>query len=239
MKKINRDSIFTFLGLTLVLVMMAFSSNNENQKVANVEITIDGNENQFFLQEEDLRNLIFDLHDSLLKTPVREINIGMLEDTLETLTYVRNAEVFSTLDGKLNIHINQNKAIARIQYGNKKYYLNQLGEVMPLSLYHSAMVPLITGDINPENLNYTHQFLLTATNDPFYNEIITGIDYNKSNGASIYTSLGSHKVIWGGLNETETKLKKLKVFYQSLGTEKIGELKTINVMYNKQVVYTN
>ncbi len=239
MKKINRDNIFTVLGLALLFAMMTFATTNENQPVSGVEINIENNEKQFFLHKEDINELVFGLQDSLLKTPVREINIGMLEDTLETLTYVRNSEVFSTLDGKLIINIEQNKAIARIHDKEKQFYLNQLGEAMPLSRYHSAMVPFITGEINPENLKYTHQFLLTTANDPFYSSIITGIDFNKHNGISIYTALGNHKVIWGSKDQTDVKLKRLKVFYQSLGTDKIEGLKTVNVMYNNQVVYTN
>lgn len=232
--------IKSIVATLCVLGLMAFANHTNTNKVINVNIEITGNDQQYFLQQKEFESLLFNIYDSINKIEVREINIGMLEDTLETLTYVENAEVYSTLDGILNIRINQNKAIARIHDGSKKYYLNKSGETMPLSSYYSAMVPLVTGNINTETLDYTHQFLMKTINDPFYQDKISGLDFSKSNEIVLFNKLGNHKVYWGDFTNTDEKLNRLKIFYQSLkDQETINKLKTVNLMYNGQVVYTN
>jgi cell division protein FtsQ len=217
---------------------MAFASMHKNDFKTHLEIQIINNEFQYFLTEQELMNRVASLYDSIENVPIEEINIAMLEDTLESLTYVENAEVFSTLDGKLSIVVNQNKAIARIYDGNNHYYLNSKGETMPLSRNYSAMVPLVTGNVKQEQLQYTHQLLLKSINDPFYHNIITGIDY-KTDDIKIYTALGKHQITWGDTTATSTKMEKLKLFYQSLEEDELKSLKTVNVTFKDQVVFTN
>lgn len=238
MRKLTRNNIFLFLGIGSMVFLMAFANVQNNIKVQGVDPVITNNELQFFLTEQELKNVVTSLYDSIEKIPIREINIGMLEDTLESLTYVENAEVFSTLDGRLSIVVNQHKAIARIFNGNKHEYLNSVGETMPLSRNHSAMVPFVTGKVEQPQLDYTHQLLMQAASDPFYEGIITGLDFSNED-ILLYTALGNHKVIWGNTSESNIKLEKLKRFYQSQEKDGVAGLKTVNLMYKDQVVFTN
>ncbi len=238
MKMLNRNNIFLFLGIGSLVFLMAFANVQNNVTVKGVDPVITNNELQYFLTEQELKDVITSLYDSIENIPVREINIGMLEDTLESLTYVENAEVFSTLDGRLSIVVNQHKAIARIFNGNKHEYLNSLGETMPISRNYSAMVPFVTGKVEQPQLEYTHQLLMQASNDPFYEGILTGLDFSNED-ILLYTALGNHKVIWGNTSDTDIKLKKLKMFYQSQTKEDVEGLETLNLMYKDQVVFTN
>jgi len=238
MKMLNRNNIFLFLGIGSLVFLMAFANVQNNVTVKGVDPVITNNELQYFLTEQELKDVITSLYDSIENIPVREINIGMLEDTLESLTYVENAEVFSTLDGRLSIVVNQHKAIARIFIGNKHEYLNSLGETMPISRNYSAMVPFVTGKVEQPQLEYTHQLLMQASNDPFYEGILTGLDFSNED-ILLYTALGNHKVIWGNTSDTDIKLKKLKMFYQSQTKEDVEGLETLNLMYKDQVVFTN
>ena len=238
MKSLTRNNVFLIFGIGALLFLMAFANVQNNITVEGIEPVITNNELQYFLTEQEIKDVVISLYDSIENIPVREINIGMLEDTLETLTYVENAEVFSTLDGRLSIVVNQHKAIARIYNGNKHEYLNEMGETMPLSHNHSAMVPFVTGKIKQPQLEYTHQLLMHAANDPFYEGLITGLDFSDED-ILLFTALGNHKIIWGNTKDSDIKLKKLKVFYQSQDKEAIASFKTINLMYKDQVVFTN
>jgi cell division protein FtsQ len=238
MKILTRNSIFLILGICSLVFLMAFANIQNNVTVKGVEPVITNNELQYFLTEQEIKDVVISLYDSIENIPIREINIGMLEDTLESLIYVENAEVFSNLDGRLSIVVNQHKAIARIFNGNKHEYLNSMGETMPLSRNHSAMVPFVTGKVKQPQLEYTHQLLMQATNDPFYEGIITGLDFSNED-ILLFSALGNHKIIWGNTDNSDTKLKKLKIFYQSQEKEDVANLKTINLMYKDQVVFTN
>lgn len=238
MKRLTKNRILSFLSIGVIIALMAFANKQNTALVQGIEPVITNNELQYFLTEEKIESVVRSAYDSLENTPVREINIGMLEDTLESLTYVENAEVFSTLDGRLSIVVNQHKAIARIFNGKKHVYLNTTGKTMPLSRNYSAMVPLATGDVSQTELQYIHHLLMKAANDPFYENLITGIDFSKDE-ILLFTAIGQHTVIWGDTTQTNTKLEKLKIFYQSQDKEAIAALKTINLMYNDQVVFTN
>ena len=238
MKLLTRNNIFLALGICSLVFLMAFANVQNNITVKDADPLIKNNELQYFLTEQEIKDVIYSLYDSIENIPVREINIGMLEDTLESLTYVENAEVFSTLNGRLSIVVTQHKAIARTFNGKNHEYLNSMGETMPLSRNHSAMVPFVTGKIKQPELKYTHQLLMQADNDPFYEDLITGIDFSKDD-ILLFTALGDHKIIWGDTVNTNIKLNKLKVFYQTQTKEDIASLKTINLMYKDQVVFTN
>ena len=238
MKILNRNNLFLIFGIGSLVFLMAFANVQNTITVKGVDPVITNNAFQYFITEQEIKDLVHSVYDSIENIPVREINIGMLEDTLESLTYVENAEVFSTLDGRLSIVVNQHKAIARIYNGNKHEYLNSMGKKMPLSRNHSAMVPFVTGKVKQPQLEYTHQLLMQAASDPFYEGIITGLDFSNED-ILLFTALGDHSVIWGNTSDTDIKLKKLKVFYQSQEKEDVAGLKTINLMYKDQVVFTN
>ena len=237
----NVKIALNILSIVAVLGLMAFQSISSSAiKVSSLEISIENADEQFFIYKDEIKSFILSLQDSLYEESLKEINISMLEDTLKTMTYVANAEVFSTLDGKLSVLLKQNNAIARIKDGEYWFYIDHEGDKMPLSRHYSAMVPLITGNVNDKSLDYICQLLLKSTTDPFFEGYIQGINVENDKSLTIYPSFGKHKVLWGSQMMTDNKLNKLKAFYSHFESEeKIAGIKTINVQYEGQVVYTN
>ena len=233
--------VLNIVSVVLAITLMAFQGfESRNYPVNKLNVRVLGNESQPFLNQEDIEEFVHGLYDSIYRESIREINITLLEDTIEHLTYVDNAEVYSTLDGELSVIVNQNRAIARVKDEDKWYYMDENGKRMPLSRHYSAMVPLITGEINEQNLTYSRQLLLNTSNDPFFEGYIQGIHFKNNGKIRLYPSFGNHRVEWGYSKDTDGKLTKLKAFYSNLqNDEELRNIRTINTEYEGQVVYTN
>ena len=72
----------------------------------------------------------------------------MLEKIINTNPFIYDAEVFSTIDGKLNIDVKQRIPVLRvINYKNESFYIDKEGVFMPLSEKFTARVPVANGFI--------------------------------------------------------------------------------------------
>ena len=238
----NRKTVLLLnaTGILVIFVLMAFEKINSGDQMAK-ELIVELNqpEGQYFIAKQDIYDKISEVYDSVSDYRLEEINISLLEDRLESIPYVGEAEVYSTLDGRLYAQVNQNKAIARIQLNNKELYLDDKGATMPLSRQHSAMVPRVTGNLDSTRLFETHQFLMHTSDDPFYHDFFSGLDF-VNNKWILYPAQGRYHVTFGALSEIDIKLEKFKIFYQNTVTqESINQLKSVNLMFNQQVVYTN
>ena len=76
------------------------------------------------------------------------INITLLEKIINKNPFVADAEVFSTIDGKINIEVKQRRPVVRIvNFKDESFYIDDQGVFMPLSEKYTARVPVANGYI--------------------------------------------------------------------------------------------
>lgn len=229
------------LGAIVLILILAFSttertSNYVSSKSIAVDITeIDG---QYFINSNEIKKEVLLELNILDSLGLGEINIEMLEESLDNHPSIRKAEVYSKLDGSLRIAVYQKKPIARVQSSTADYYIDEIGDSMALSANYFASVPLVNGIVNAITRKKLHQFLTLIQQDSFFKDFFGGIKILANGEWILYPKPGNHKIIFGKAGDTKRKLRKLKIFYlnKASSKEELEKIKLVNLKYEGQVI---
>lgn len=234
-----KNIFFWILGIFLSTFIWAFSGYQQNiERVKSLDIHIDPKSGHHFVTPGMIQNIInaeYPYFDSLA---LEEINIHLLEETLDNHPSIRKAEVYSKLDGSFRIDIFQKEPIARVQNSGIGFYIDEYGDSMALANHYFAEVPLINGSVNAKTRQKIYHFFTKHATDDFYTRFFSGIQINEKGNWTLFPKPGNHKIFIGKPENIEGKLNKLKKYYQYLGetNQDIHALKTINLNYEGQVI---
>ena len=108
-----------------MLVLIAFAvtvgfteSKQANLLCSDVRIVVEDSTGFAFVETSDIQNILHDKFGELKGQPVSSINIALLEKIINNNPFISRAEVFSTVDGKLNIEVKQRLPVVRIMNFN-------------------------------------------------------------------------------------------------------------------------
>lgn len=258
MNKIIKISLWV-LTLTALAVSLAFVGEaRRSQACSGINITIDSVGNHEFITEEDVLAIINDQFDSLINRPLAIIDINQIELVLNNNPYVKKADVYETINGKIGITIIQRMPVVRvIGYGAESFYYDVDGKKMPLSNKYCARVPLVLCDSMWKNAKAPNCIKLGAkdtlekanvmaqlyvlTNfiksDTLLNAIVDHVYLQSDSEFAIIPRLSNHIIEFGDISDYEEKLDKLILFYQK-GLNAVGwdTYSSINLKYKNQVV---
>lgn len=228
------------LGVAAAVLLGAFESMSESKTpLTSIEILIEQDENQLFINKNDILKVLANQDDSLELRNINAINTALLEESLENHAFIAEAEVFSTLDGLLSVQVEQKLAIARVIHPAKHYYLDAEGHPFPSTKNYSATVPVFTGKTDSTS-NYASFSLLNTINTVgFFKGWLAEVHTTANSEIELIPLRGRHRVIFGKNENALEKLKKLKAFYSTVVTEEnLDDWKTLNVAYTKLLVST-
>lgn len=231
---------FWILGFGALIFMLAFENISESSTpVRAIQIELDQPEHQLFLNKEDIKAILNNTDDSLLLKSIRAINTTLLEETLENHPFIAEAEVFSTLDGLISVHVKQKLAIARILQQDEHFYIDANGHPFPCSQNFSAKVPVITGQTDSTQIQSAYWLMQQVNKKDYFNHWLAEIHITKTNEYECIPVLGRHRVIFGDTTNTQMKLAKLEAFYKTaVSPENLNDWKTLNVAFNNLLVST-
>ena len=156
--KINWNYIKITALLLMIMGLYAFSNQrSEHKKVTDLSIEFVGDQN-LYITEDMVNKLLIQKYGPLKNVAKEKLVLNTIEKVIETNEMVKSAQVYLTVDGELTTKIVQRRPIGRIE-GNTKFYLDDDGKRMPLSMSHSARVPIITGEITGESLEDVYEIL--------------------------------------------------------------------------------
>jgi len=227
------------LLLAFVVFLYGFTSQRNNaKKIEKLNINFENGDN-LFITYDMVNKLLIQSYDGLQSLPKENIFLNKLEQTLLSNEMVENAEVFISVKGELGVLIKQKTPIARVNHRGKTFYIDSKGKRMPLSSNYSARVPIVIGIQNDKISEEIFKLSTLIYNDDFLKKQIIAIEQRSVNEFVLRTRMGNQMVELGSLNQIDQKVKKLKAFYQKVIKENTLEnYKTINLMYNSQVVCT-
>ena len=256
-------SISWLLFFVVLIITLGFVADIKGDQVCkNVEIHIDHVDENYFIDEKDVLSMLpFDLKmmDSI---PISEVQADIIEKRLNNHPAIYNAEVYQELDGDLKIEVHQRKPIARIYNShNESFYLDNYGNLMPLSNKFTARVLVISGHLDSKydkwyrvNLgelqkedSLARKTLLDEVNtlasyiheNPFWRAQIEHLYVNKDSEVELIPRVGNHTIVFGDIEHLDEKFEKLELFYRE-GLSKTGwnEYSKINLKFKDQVVCT-
>ena len=255
--------IVSSLIVVAFIVTVGFASHKQAEMpCTGIYINIHDSSGIGFVEENDVRQMIQNKIGSPIGKSLSSINISLLEKIINTNPFIYDAEVFSTVDGKVNIDVKQRIPVLRvINYNNESFYIDNHGVFMPPSDKFTARVPVASGFIFDKEsekkvrvytedeikdttltrtkieqlfhiINYTNQ-------NSFWNAMVQQLYVNAQGEIEMIPRIGNHTVVIGNDMFLEEKFKKLLVFYRE-GLSKKGwdKYSIINLKFKDQVVCT-
>ena len=236
--KVNWNYIKMIGLFGLIVFLFAFASKRNNARlVSDPAITFIG-ENNLFITNEAVSKLLIQNHGSVKNVAKETLDLNKLETSLKSNPMIKSAEVYVSVNGTLNAVIEQKTPIARVNT-SAAYYIDENGLPMPLSKNYSARVPLVTGNVDKNNLNAIFKIATKIRNDEFLKTNVIEIYQNKDNELFLKLRKCKFLVQLGGLKAIDKKINNLKAFYQKNIKEKtLNNYSKVNLQFDNQVVCT-
>jgi cell division protein FtsQ len=236
--RINWDYIkLTFLSVAVVALYGFAGQRNQQKKVENVTVKFVG-ESNLYLTEDAVNKLLIQNYGPLKNTPKEQLVLNTIEEILLSSDMVKNAQVYLTVNGELVSKIVQRKPIGRIE-GVSKFYLDDQGKRMPLSKYHSARVPIITGKITGKTLEDAYMILDYINQDDFLRKNVIGIHIEEEGNYQLRFRMENFVVNLGGVDNLNKKFKNFMAFYAKAAKDNsLEDYATVSLEFNNQVVCT-
>lgn len=235
----NRNLGYIKIFLVVVLASFLFGFANKRhagRKINEISVVFTANEN-LYVTEEAVNKLLIQNEVEVEKVDKETLDLNKVETILQSHDMIENAEVYLGLEGKLEAKLKQRKPIGRV-VGNSSFYLDRNGQVMPLSPYYSARVPLLYG-FDGANVVEVFPLLDFIRNDEFLNKLVTGIQRLPGDKFELSIRKLDFKVYFGTSQNIATKFNNFKAFYKkALQDNKLNAYKKVNLQFGNQVVCT-
>lgn len=245
-------------GLFALLGFTATEHNNEVCK--NYIIRIDYGKADMLVTEGDIYTVVKSTGNLLKGEHLGSIDFERIEREIRRQSYVANAQAYMTLDGVVEIDVVQRQPILRIfNEKGESFYLDGLGNLLPLNPAFSARVLVATGSIGEpfskkacyltdsvkkkdsveynSVMNNLYKLSAFITKDKFLKAQIEQIYVDRNGEFELIPRVGTHTILVGGADNLEDKFERLFVFYR-MGLSKTGwnRYNIINIKFKNQVV---
>lgn len=244
-------SKFLWVLVFLLGVGMA-ESRVSTQQCDNLLVNVDYDSGVRFVNQSDVENLLTDNgHDPLHGSKQKNIHLATLEKRIRTNKLVKDCQVYHDLAGNLVVDIEQEKPVARwittAQNGEwhkaSGFYINGEGDYLPLSDRYSARVLMVAGSFfqNRPNLRSgpgesVLDMIKYVQEDPFWQAQVVQMNVSKNGEIDLLTALGDQRIEFGKAENIESKLAKLRIFYQKVMTSDWSRYSRISIKYHDQIV---
>ena len=240
--------LYSLLGV-ITLSLLAFANGYQDRMVCkDVSISLLADADNQFLNVEAVKDLIgLDGDREVIGARMNEIGLADLEANLENNAFIKQAEVYKSLNGVLYVEVAMREPIARIINANGgSMYLDELGYKFPTSYLHTANVPLVRPDVDEPltpvdsmtcEMEEAMPVLKFLQEDPFWHAQISEVRIKENGELILYPEIGDIYIEFGrGIRVTE-KFDNLKMFYHKVVKE-LGwkKYKGVSVKYRGQVV---
>ena len=231
-----------------VVVLMSFIEVKKAGVVCkDVKIYIPGN--QYFIDKEQIDNILQLKSNSLIGHKMENINLHELERKLKANPFVEFAKVYADMDGILCIEISQRQPMLRIMNQfNQDFYIDQHGLKIPLSDNFTADVLVANGLIDEPfggrvdtlHTDLARDIFKTADfirRDSLWSAQIAQIYVNQNHEIELIPRVGNQRILLGNADSLATRFNNLKAFYkQALPQVGWDAYKLINIKYANQVI---
>jgi cell division protein FtsQ len=260
MKKLKYILLLLFLAVYMALALSFVIDRRERILCNKIDIRIRNEEMNRFLKTQDIEKILEPYRYRIIGRPIDSVNTLLTETLVAKNGAIKNTSVYTTIDGKLIIKIEQRRPIVRVY--NKRmqnYYIDDVGRIVPIYKQYAAFSLVANGNITepfdvtvPRNLypgkkdtilrsNIIYDVYQVARyidNDEFWKSQIQQLYVNDKQNIILIPRVGMHNIIFGRADDIDIKFKKLKSMYRTFNVIGWNKYKTINLKYKDQVICT-
>lgn len=228
-----------FLGLTTLLllglsVLSHWNFNHRNDSRFNI-LFFENKSN--FLNDSLVNKLLIQKTGINVNLSNLKLDLKDLEEYLELLPEVRNAEVFYDTNGTVNARIFESSALLRIH--NEGFYIDYFGEKIPFSKKYTPKVPIYSGVFKDENVEDLIRLSKSIISDSYLKSEFVEV-WDDKYGFTIRLRDYDFEVYFGDSKNSDKKIKKLKAFCAFVKENKINKKpKRIDLTVYNQIISTH
>ncbi len=241
-------ALWSAIGACTVVLLVAAIQRKDTNKCTGVDINIKGVSNNFFVDKNDIMEIIISICDGKPKGKrVGSFDLQKLEQSLQQNIWVKTAQLFFDNNERLQVNVLEREPIARVFTSNgATFYIDSALAMLPLSEKFSARLPVFTNfptdkkvllKVDSNLLKDILTISMALQNDPFNMAMIDQVDITPQRTFEMVPKFGNSIIVFGTAKNTLEKLDKLRLFYKQIvikaGWNKYSE---INVQYRNQVV---
>jgi cell division protein FtsQ len=232
-------------GLVVLLGFIEFKKSRVFCK--EVKVYIPGN--QYFIDKEEVDNILKIHRHQLVGRNMESINLHDLENRLKANPFIESARVYADMDGVIKVEISQRQPVMRVMnQAGQDFYIDQNGLKIPMSSNFTAKVMAANGYIDEayggkldtlhtdvaRDLYKTAQFI---SKDSLWTAQIAQLYVNANHEIELIPRVGTNRILLGDADSLENKFHNLLVFYkQALPQVGWDRYKVINIKFANQVV---
>ena len=149
MKNIKKILFLGILVIYLIVVSGFISVREANTLCNNVNVIIDDSLSRRFINVSDVIEILSKNNRICLGDPLAKINTNDVEQLVLKNTIIKQCNVFTTIDGKLNIELEQREPIVRIiDAKDQSYYIDIDGSIINKSKRFTPHLLVVNGYIS-------------------------------------------------------------------------------------------
>lgn len=246
--KIKKWVVFVFLAMVLV-VYIGFVEHRGRQKTyAGIEVYVEGVSEVYFVDEKEILLMLENEFEALKPgVELEKISLYELEKKVETHPFVKNADVYADLKGKIMVKIAQHIPLARITRPMAADgYISTEGKVLPTSRNFTPRVMTLEGrgassildkgELSPEQSGLLELARFIAGNK-FWNAQINGMELLANGEVLLQQQVGKQTIEFGKPTDIEEKFKKIDIYYKEIVPQKgWNAYQRVNVKFKDQII---
>jgi hypothetical protein len=137
------------IGAVGMFVALGFVGKKQSDtRCWKLEVQVESTDGRKFIDEQMVAALADSATDAIVGKTLSELDLGAIHKAVTSSSSVREAHVYTTVDGRCVIQVKQRMPIARIfNRMGASYYLDEEGYTMELSNLATTKLPVFTGEI--------------------------------------------------------------------------------------------
>ncbi len=235
-KKLILNSIF--ISILLIFLFLSYNKNSSTYNIYTEVIFTD--ESPLFIDEIDIRKKIHFHNENIeISNNLNDINTRLLEDSIESLNYVKNAEVYLSND-KLTILIQEERPFIKTRVNNEIYYLSKEGKRLNFVDGQPYEVLYFICNKRTKNWNKIIQLADFIYSNEFLNSFVNKVFVKENFDFILYSEFFDTTINIGDLHKLNQKIELIKLFFSEIekseGLVKNKLIKELNVKYENQII---
>jgi cell division protein FtsQ len=246
--------IITFLLLGGAILLASFAGLENRKSVCrSFSLKVVNPQDEPLITEEELLDNLKKRFGHVEGKNLDKVPVFEIEQYLNTVPYLQNTNVFSTLNGDIVATVQAREPVIRIiTKFDEGCLIDTCGVMMPLNPRHPVRVLVASGNINVKLdtisghisdmaegavIRNIQRIAMLINQDEFLDALIGQIYLNELNEVELIPKIGNQSILLGDFENMAKKLMNLKAFYLQImkhtGWEKYS---IINLTYDNQVV---
>ncbi|MDQ1333006.1 MAG: hypothetical protein QG576_1041 [Bacteroidota bacterium] len=241
--------------LYLFIIPVYLVSSSNAKPCSRIVINIVDSSDYHFVTKRQLLNLVYGNSGRILGQPVKNIKVTDIETRINELRELKVAEVYMTIDGSLNVYVDQRNPVMRVMPDEGgDFFIDEDGYLFRRRNLYTPRLHIIGGNINvtPAMLDSLsvldtaikhtilkdmYHFVRYINGNGFWSAQIDQIYVDGRNEIDLIPRVGNHTVHLGTFENYEGKLRNLEAFYDKvLPAVGWNKYSNINLEFRDQIV---